>query len=212
MSSAKNLISFDELESSGHPLFINTDERPDWPRIFENDHPLKLEIGFGNGRFLIELALQRQESNLIGLDFYHKGIRKSVTRLDKLMINNARICYGDARQKVPVLFQAGELSEIFINFPDPWPKKRHIKRRLIKPDFVHLLATLLEPGGTLRLATDSEPYAREMIVYLENEPLLKNKSGETQFFHERSDVPKTKYENYFIRNGHTIYYTDFIKE
>ncbi len=211
MSSTKNLISFDELES-GHPLFINTDERPDWPSVFGNDHPLKLEIGFGNGRFLIELALQRQESNFIGLDFYHKGIRKSVTRLGKLMINNARICYGDAREKVPILFQAGELSEIFINFPDPWPKKRHIKRRLIKPDFVRLLATLLESGGSLHLATDCEPYAREMIVYLEEEPLLKNKSGETQFFHERDDVPKTKYENYFIRNGHTIYYTSFTKK
>ena len=211
MSSAKNLISFDELES-GHPLFINTETRPDWPAVFGNDHPLKLEIGFGNGRFLIEMALQRQDGNFIGLDFYHKGIRKSITRLGKLAIDNVRICYGDARQRIPALFQEGELSDIFVNFPDPWPKKRHIKRRLMKPDFISLLATLLEPRGVLHIATDSESYAREMIVYLEDEPLLKNKTGKTQFFLERNDVPKTKYENYFIRNGHTIYYMDFIKE
>ncbi len=208
--SFKNLISFDEIAKNS-PLFFDIEERPDWPEIFKSDHPIKLEIGFGGGNFLIEMAASETKSNFVGLDFYHKGIRKTVTRLNNLKLTNARIAYGDARERIPRIFGEGELSEIYINFPDPWPKKRHIKRRLIKPDFLKMLSGKLRQEGRIRLATDCEPYAMEMMEYLSAEPTLKNAAPDGTFMPERTDLPKTKYEKNFLRLGQKIYYMDFHK-
>lgn len=209
--SSKQLISFETL-ADGHPYFLDIDHAPEWKTLFGNNRPLKLEIGFGNGNFLLEMAIREPECNFVGMDFYHKGIRKAITRIDKLLLKNIRVVYGDAREKVPALFQDGELNEVYINFPDPWPKKRHIKRRLIKPSFVQLLSAKLAPGGEIRIATDDEPYAREILSYFEAEPSFKNKTGQMAFLHQREDTPRTKYEKYFINAGETIYYLDFVKE
>ena len=209
--SSKQLISFATL-ADGHPCFIDTDSPPDWPGLFENNRPIKLEIGFGNGNFLLEMAIREPECNFVGMDFYHKGIRKVITRIDKLCLKNIRIVYGDAREKLSYLFKNGELNAIYINFPDPWPKKRHIKRRLIKPAFVKLLADKLIPGKEIRLATDSESYAKEMLEYLEAETSLKNNIGEMAFLDNRENTPKTKYEKYFLNAGEKIYYLDFVKK
>ncbi|QPJ66590.1 MAG: tRNA (guanosine(46)-N7)-methyltransferase TrmB [Candidatus Nitrohelix vancouverensis] len=208
--SFKNLISFDVIAETS-PLFLDVDERPDWPALFDNANPLKLEIGFGGGSFLIEMAAKERDSNFIGMDFYHKGIRKTVTRLEKLKMNNVRIAYGDAREKIPAMFTRGDLSEIFINFPDPWPKKRHAKRRLVKPEMLSILSEKLIQGGRLRLATDCAPYAMEMMEHLEAESTLHNKTGKGKFLELRDDLPKTKYEKNFIRAGDRIYYMDFQK-
>jgi len=208
--SFKNLISFEEIAKNS-PLFFDIDERPDWPEVFKSDNPIKLEIGFGGGGFLVEMAACETKSNFVGLDFYHKGIRKTITRLGKLKLNNARIAYGDAKERIPRIFGEGELAEIYINFPDPWPKKRHAKRRLIKPDFLKMLTGKLCDNGKLRLATDCEPYALEMIEYLKAEPTLKNSSPDGDFIPERNDLPKTKYEKNFLKLGQKIYYMDFYK-
>ncbi|MFQ5444385.1 MAG: tRNA (guanosine(46)-N7)-methyltransferase TrmB, partial [Nitrospinales bacterium] len=170
--SAKPLISFEEVAEE-NPYFLCPTECPDWKSVFGNDHPLKIDIGFGGGSFLLEMAIREPECNFVGLDMYHKGIRKIVTRIDKLMIQNIRIVYGDAREKFPVIFKDGELSSIYINFPDPWPKKRHSKRRLIKPAFVHLLSNKLKQGGKIHVATDHESYAEEILYYFESEDSLK---------------------------------------
>jgi len=207
---SKRLVSFDTI-AEGHPFFLDPDVCPDWPDRFQNKHPLKLEIGFGNGNFLIEKAIQDPGCSFIGMDFYHKGIRKVITRLDRLKIENVRVVYGDAREKFPLIFQDGELSEIYINFPDPWPKKRHFKRRLIKPPFVELLSRKLAPEGTLRVATDYEPYAVEILDFIEADPGLTNNNSEGGFSAERDDCPKTKYEKTFLNAGKRIFYLDFKK-
>lgn len=209
--SSKQLISFETL-AHGHPYFIDTDSPPDWPTLFENHHPIKLEIGFGNGNFLLEMAIREPECNFVGMDFYHKGIRKVITRIDKLLLKNIRIVYGDAREKLSYLFKNNELSGVYINFPDPWPKKRHIKRRLIKPAFVKTLADKLMPGREIHLATDSESYAKEMLDYLEAETTLKNNIGEMAFLYNRENTPKTKYEKHFIKAGEKIHYLSFVKK
>jgi len=209
--SSKPLISFDEIAEDS-AFFLDPEERPDWPTVFGNSHPLRLEIGFGNGKFLIEMAALDPGQNFIGLDFYHRGIRKVVSRIEKMQLENVRIVYGDAREKIPFIFAPGELAGVYINFPDPWPKKRHIKRRLIKPAFVTLLGEKLMPGGRLRLATDSEPYAREMLDYLDADPLFHNNAGARAFMETRDDLPVTKYENKFLKAGQKIYYLDFTRE
>lgn len=208
--SAKPLISFDEI-SEEHPYFLDVDEYPDWPSQFHNESPVKFEIGFGNGNFLIEMAIREPDNNFVGMDFYHKGIRKIITRIDKLKIDNIRIVYGDAREKVPFLFKDNELSEVFINFPDPWPKKRHIKRRLIKPIFIKTLSEKVRGGGNIHVATDSKNYAREILTYFDAEPSLKNLSGKLGYATQREEAPKSKYEKAFLSLGEMIFYMDFKK-
>ncbi len=208
---SRRLIPFDQIARE-HPCFLDPEERPDWPGLFQNGHPLKLEIGFGNGAFLIDMAVCEPQSNFIGMDFYHKGIRKVFTRMDRLHLKNIRVAYGNAGEKIPILFEEGELSEVFINFPDPWPKKRHHKRRLIKPHFVETLAGKLAPGGKVRIATDFEPYALEILAVMKADARFSNPHEKPGFLHERNDVPKTKYEKSFLDAGKKIYYFEFSRE
>ncbi len=207
----RNLIPFEKIAKE-HPCFLDPEEQPDWPGLFQNGNPLKLEIGFGNGAFLIDMSVREPQSNFIGMDFYHKGIRKVITRMDRLHLKNIRVAYGSASEKIPILFEDGELSEVFINFPDPWPKKRHHKRRLIKPQFVETLAGKLAPGGKVRIATDFEAYALEILEVMKADIRFTNPHEDQGFLHERNDVPKTKYEKSFLNAGKKIFYFDFSRE
>ena len=204
----KPLISFSKIAEEDLS-FLDIDEWPDWQAQFGNHQPLKLEIGFGMGSFLIEMAAKEPHTSFIGMDFYHKGIRKLMTRKNKLQLENIRVAYGDVRFKIPLLFKDGELDTVYINFPDPWSKKRHTKRRLIKPDFVKLIGQKLAPEGRIFLATDFETYAMEMLEYFNSEPLFQNRDPASGFLENREDLPKTKYEKNFINAGHKIYYLEY---
>ena len=208
--SFKNLISFEEIaESSSN--FLDIETRPDWEELFGNRNPLNLEIGFGVGNFIIEMGIREPNENFIGIDFYHKGIRKVITRIAKHEICNARIVYGDAKEKIPLLFASEELNRIYINFPDPWPKKRHHKRRLIKPNFIKVLAEKLKLGGEIHIATDHEAYAMEILDFFEKYQLLKNKNGLGTFLFQKEGIPKSKYEKKFISAGERIFYLEYKK-
>ena len=204
----KPLISFAQI-AEHDPFFLDVDERPDWQIQFGNLNPLKLEIGFGMGNFLIEMAAKEPDSNFIGIDFYHKGIRKIMTRIKNLQLENIRIVYGDIRNKISILFQDGELDTVYINFPDPWPKKRHVKRRLIKPEFICQLAKKLGAEGKACLATDSESYAYEMLDYFNSEIRFQNMDENLGFLKERVDLPKSKYEKNYINAGEKIFYLEY---
>lgn len=206
----KPLISFAQIIEQD-PYFLDIDERPDWQVQFGNTNPLKLEIGFGMGNFLIEMAAKESGSNFIGIDFYHKGIRKIMTRIKNLQLENIRIVYGDIRSKISILCQDGELETVYINFPDPWPKKRHIKRRLIKPEFINQLAQKLGLEGSAYLATDSESYAYEMLDYFNAETLFQNLDDNQGFIKERIDLPKSKYEKNFINAGEKVFYLEYLR-
>ena len=208
--SFKNLISFEEIAESS-PNFLDIDTRPDWEELFGNRNPLNLEIGFGVGNFIIEMGIREPNENFIGIDFYHKGIRKVITRIAKYEIYNARIVYGDAKEKLPLLFAPEELNRIYINFPDPWPKKRHHKRRLIKPDFIKVLAEKLRCDGEIHIATDHEAYAMEILGFFKKDQLLKNKNGLGTFLFQKEGVPKSKYEKKFINAGERIFYLEYKK-
>ena len=206
----KPLISFAEIAEED-PYFLDIDKRPDWQFQFGNTNPIKLEIGFGMGNFLIEMAAKEPASNFIGIDFYHKGIRKLMARIKKLQLENIRVVYGDIRSKISILFKDKELNTIYINFPDPWPKKRHIKRRLIKPEFIKQLVQKLSFEGITYLATDSENYAHEMLEYFNAETLFQNIDSQKGFLKERIDLPKTKYEKNFINAGEKIFYLEYVR-
>jgi tRNA (guanine-N7-)-methyltransferase len=203
-----SLISFDEIAAESL-FFYDIDQPLNWQEVFGNSNPLSLEIGFGNGKFLIEIAALNPHLNFLGIDFYHKGIRKLVSRINKLQLQNIRILYGDARDRIPRVFEDGQLDAIYINFPDPWPKKRHIKRRLIKPEFMSMLTTKVIRDGYIHLATDSESYANEMMETLSKATGLKNSYGTGKFREQREDFPQSKYERSFINAGDKIFYLEF---
>jgi tRNA (guanine-N7-)-methyltransferase len=193
------------------PCFLDVKENPDWQSQFGKDHPLKLEIGFGMGDFLIAMAKREPDSNFIGIDFSQDGIQKLLARIRSSQLKNIRVVFGDVREKLPHLFQAEELNSIYINLPDPWPKKRHLKRRLIKPELVKLIAQKLAPKGRVHLATDSESYAMEILEYFNAEASLQNVNQETGIFYERKHLPKTKYEKSFLYAGDKIHYLEYLK-
>lgn len=193
------------------PYFLDVDVHPDWQYQFGNSHPVKLEIGFGMGDFLIEMAIREPQSNFVGIDFSQDGIRKLLARIKNLHLNNIRVVYGDVREKIPLLFHDDELDTVYINLPDPWPRKRHFKRRLVKPGLVNMIAKKLAPKGQVHLATDSEPYAREMLGYFNAELLLQNKNQQSGFMENRYHLPKTKYEKSFIYAGDQIHYLEYFR-
>jgi len=193
------------------PCFVDAEQHPDWKLQFGSHQPLKLEIGFGMGDFLIEMATREPQSNFVGIDFSQDGIRNILDRINNLQIKNIRVVYGDVREKITHLFKDEELDTVYINFPDPWPKKRHFKRRLVKPGLISQITHKLSPEGRLHVATDSGSYALEILEYLNAESLLKNCNRESGFLAERCNLPKTKYEKSFIYAGDQIFYLEYFR-
>ena len=197
----KPLISFAQI-AEHDPFFLDVDERPNWQILFGNLNPLKLEIGFGMGNFLIEMAAKEPSSNFIGIDFYHKGIRKIMTRIKNLQLENIRIVYGDIRNKISVLFQDGELNTVYINFPDPWPKIRHHKRRLINTLFLKYISNFLKNSGKLMLATDSKSYIHSIITSIyETQKIFDWENPQYQLWeYKYLNLPRTRFYNKSLKS------------
>ena len=191
------------------PYFLDIETHPDWENIFRNQNSLKLEIGFGMGDFLIEMAIKETHSNFIGIDFTEDGTLNLLTKIKTLQLRNIRVIYGDAKNKLSTLFKNAELETIYINFPDPWPRKRHIKLRLISPGFANLIMQKLSAKGRVYIATDSEPYAQEILEYFNAEPLCQNINQDSGFLNSRANLPKTKYEKSFIYSGERTHYLEY---
>ena len=164
---------------------------------FGRQAPVLLEIGSGMGETTAALAKAAPELNYLAVEVYRPGLAQLMMRALSLDITNLRLARGDAvvllREHIPLDFLAG--ARIF--FPDPWPKKRHHKRRLIHPEFVALLAARLAPGARLHLATDVADYAEQMMAVCSAEPLLCNVySAQPEGWAPRPDWrPVTKFEN-----------------
>lgn len=157
--------------------------------------PLVLEIGFGNGDFLVHLAALHPEWWLVGVEIYLPGVAKAVGRLeDAGVIERCRISQLPAQYLLQHQVAAGRLDGIYINHPDPWPKARHHKRRLIQKDFAALMVTRLKPGGFISLATDKPDLAEWMRDILDATPGLKNVAGSGNFSERDPERPETKFE------------------
>jgi tRNA (guanine-N7-)-methyltransferase len=164
-----------------------------------------VEIGFGNGSFLVERAQREPEANFIGLEVYRKGIRKAIKRIERAGIKNIRLLRLEAAASLPKLFTEGEINEVYINFPDPWPKRRHRKRRLINSSFVAMLYTLLNDKGKVFIATDYQEYAQEIEKFFCSHGGFRSIN---QYFPEHTP---TKYEQEGIRKRVPIYYLGWEK-
>lgn len=142
---------------------------------FGRSAPLVLEIGPGMGETTAELAAAAPEVNYLAVEVYQPGLAQLMMRAEERELANLRLLRGDAVEVLAEHLAAGSLAEVRIFYPDPWPKARHHKRRLVQPGFVALVADRLAPGGVLRMATDWEHYAEQMLAVCQAEPRLRNR-------------------------------------
>lgn len=177
----------------------------DFAAAFGRDAPLSLEIGFGNGEALIARAGQQPERNHLGIEVHRPGVGRVLMQIESLGLGNVRVMSRDAvdvlRQQIP----AGALSELVIEFPDPWHKLRHHKRRLVQPAFASLVVERLSPDGMLRLATDWAPYAEHMLSVLNTTSGLLNLSADGRYIPRPESRPLTRFERRGERLGHAVF-------
>jgi len=175
----------------------------DWQHVFGRAAPVVLEIGFGMGATTAEIAAAHPERDFVGIEVHAPGVGSLLRELDRRALANVRVIRHDAVEVVDAMIPPGSLAGIHVFFPDPWPKKRHHKRRLLKPDFVHALALRLAPGGYVHIATDWSDYAEEMLATLGVERLLANT---VEGFAPRPESrPQTKFERRGTRLGHPVF-------
>lgn len=180
-----------------------------WPTVFGNHAPTFLEIGFGMGQALLAMASRFPERNFVGIEVYRPGAGALLAELKTLKLQNVRVFLQDAARVLPDCIPDNSLQGIQIFFPDPWPKTRHHKRRLIQLPFVRLLMQKLAIRGRIHLATDWEEYALHMRQILAQVPELTDIATHPG---DRGDRPMTKYELRGTRLGHGIWDLIFAKE
>ena len=163
-----------------------------------------LEIGFGDGEALLALAKQSPQGRFIGIDPHRPGAGRLLLQLEREEVENVRLIIGDAAELVPSI-ESKSLTQILVLFPDPWPKKRHHKRRLLTPEFLRILGEKLQPQGGLHIATDWHEYAEEILNALDETPNLCNEAGRLAFCARPDWRPVTKYEQRGLRLGHQVF-------
>lgn len=184
--------------------YANSAAPIDFTTIFARQAPAVLEIGFGNGQTLLEMAEASPELNFVGIEVHEPGVGQILLGIERNGIQNLKVMQADAVEIISHYIAPNSLARIQIYFPDPWHKKRHHKRRLIQTAFLDLLASRLQANGFLHIATDWLPYA-ESIQTLLDEHKFFNPLNEAHCLH--LSRPSTKFEHRGERLGHPI--TDF---
>jgi len=161
-----------------------------------------LEIGCGMGETTAAIALSHPDVDFVGIEVHAPGVGAILNRIAQAGLANLRVIQHDAVEVVGAMIPDGSLGGVHVYFPDPWPKKRHHKRRLLKPAFVHALARKLRPGGYLHVATDWMPYAEEILATLAAEPLLANTAD--GYAPRPAWRPRTKFEARGLELGHEV--------
>jgi len=168
-------------------------------RIFGRHAPLILEIGFGNGELLATMAADNPEQNFLGIEVHEPGVGHCLLCLDRLGLTNVRLMRHDALEVLENQIPDAALHGVHLFFPDPWPKKRQYKRRIVRPDFIALLGRKIESGGYFHTATDWADYARHIQATVSENPVFSAVEAKT------SKRPETKFERRGKRLGHEIW-------
>ena len=177
----------------------------DFRVLFGRDAPRTVEIGFGNGENLLSLATTHPERDFVGIEVHRPGVGHLLLALEARALSNVRLICHDAVEVLERQLPPESVAEFLILFPDPWPKKRHHKRRLVQRPFVELLASRLTPAGVLRLATDWQPYAIEMLATLGALPGLENLAADGAFVARPPERVPTRFERRGERLGHEVW-------
>jgi len=186
------------------------------PQVIDLDHsfgrraPKALEIGFGMGETTARIAAANPGTDYLAIEVHSPGVGALLKKIGEEAIANIRVVQHDAVEVMRDMVPAGSLAAIHVFFPDPWPKKRHHKRRLLQRDFVELAVTRLAPGGVLHVATDWREYADEVLALLEATPGLANTAR--GFAPRPASRPETKFEQRGRRLGHGVFDMVFRKK
>jgi tRNA (guanine-N7-)-methyltransferase len=175
----------------------------DLDRVFGRAAPKILEIGFGMGETTAAIAQQHPENDYLGVEVHTPGVGSLLKRIAELDLKNVRVIQHDAVEVLQHMIPPAALDGAHIFFPDPWPKKRHHKRRLIQSQFVALLASRMKREATVHACTDWEDYARQMLEVLSAEPTLENTA--TGFADRPETRPQTKFERRGLDLGHRVW-------
>ncbi len=182
-----------------------TGERIDLPLLFSNQHPVWLEIGFGNGESLARLAMQNPGNNYLGIEVHRPGVGHLLLRIEALALTNLLLIQHDAVEVIQDGLQENALAGVLLLFPDPWHKKRHHKRRILQPQLVEQLARTIRPGGQFHAATDWQPYANHMMqVMSQADTSFENIAGKGKFYPRPEERLLTKFEQRGLRLDHQV--------
>ncbi len=192
----------DAYEFGVHALFA--------PKL-EPPFPLSIEIGFGRGEFLLELAAKYPEMSFLGVEVSWKRVLKMARKVARSELENIRLVAGKGEAVVGDCAPEGSVHEIWVNFSDPWPKAAHGHRRIFQPPFIHSVAIALEPGGLLRVATDDPVYAEQIDEVLCGEPLLENVYAPRPYVDEVPGRIMTSYERDWRADGRPMHFFDYAR-
>jgi tRNA (guanine-N7-)-methyltransferase len=171
---------------------------------FSNDNPVVLEIGFGNGSSLAQMAQAQPNTNFLGIEVHRPGVGHLLLEIERLSLKNLRIISHDAVEVMKHCLSANSLEGVQLFFPDPWHKKRHHKRRIVQPSFLDLISTVIRPGGFFHAATDWENYAEQIRDAIADHPLFQNTS-DNDYVERPASRPLTKFEQRGHKLGHGVW-------
>ena len=172
---------------------------------------LVVEIGFGRGEFLLDIAPRHPRTAFLGVEVSFKRVLKMARKLARTELSNVRVLEARGETVMKELLPKGCVDEVWINFSDPWPKDRHAKRRLVQPAFVRTVAEALAPGGVLHVATDDVPYAEQIDAVLRGEPMLLNLHAPDAWLDEVEGRPTTGYEAEWRAEGRPLHFFDYAR-
>ena len=189
------------------PLFgLDLQDAPlDLARVFGREAPRCLEIGFGVGEVIGSLAEVNPAIDYLGIEVHRAGVGRLLLRAEQSSLKNLRVICHDAVDVLRDYIPGSSFDEVLIFFPDPWHKKRHHKRRLIEASFVALLSAKLRPGGILRMATDWQNYAEQMLLVCNAEPTLRSLSPDSSYVPRPDFRAATRFERRGERLGHGVW-------
>lgn len=181
-----------------------------WPALFEGCAPeafrLHVDVGFGRGEFIADLASRDPEGAYLGIERSRKRVLKVAKRLAKTEIRNVRVLEAEAQWVFREALPAASVTSVWVNFPDPWPKRRHAARRLLDRDFLADVVRVLAPGGSFQFATDHAPYAEHADCLLAAEASLVNVHAPDRFQKERPELLQTAYEREWREQHRDCFY------
>lgn len=183
----------------------------DMTTVFPSQAPVILEIGFGNGESLLQMAEQAPDQNFVGIEVHEPGVGALVNNAKGLGLANLKAYGEDAIDVLNQCIPDNSLQGVQLYFPDPWHKKRHHKRRIVQPEFVALIASKLVQGGYFHMATDWENYAEHMMDVMSQSKAFSNNAGVGAFSEKPSFRPETKFERRGLRLGHGVWDLVFTK-